>query len=138
MFPDSLQTFYTHSLILFTLKNITGNCFVIHFQFECRGVCFVFLAFSAPGNLARALAQGIQDTDAFDVVGYFYLLVFPRKDLCKARPQTPSVFKVFALKSDRPPVEASSDQEWYSNRVDISVIFPVPIINKYISFHCFV
>ena len=40
-----------------------------------------------------------------------WLLVFHRKDLCEAKPQTPSVFKfsdvLFALKSDRPPIEAS-------------------------------
>ena len=46
------------------------------------------------------------------------LLVFRRRDLCEARPQTASVFEfsdvVLALKSDRhPPVEASGGQEQY-------------------------
>ena len=45
------------------------------------------------------------------------LLVFHRKDLCEAKHEMQSVSKfsdvLFALKSDGPPVEASSGQEWY-------------------------
>ena len=45
------------------------------------------------------------------------LLVFCRKDLCKANHEMQSVFKfsdvLFALKSDVPPVEAYSGQEQY-------------------------
>ena len=43
-----------------------------------------------------------------------HLLVFCRKDLCEARPQTPSVFKfsdvLFTLKSDGPPCRCISSQ----------------------------
>ena len=45
------------------------------------------------------------------------LLVFHRKDICEAKHEMQSVFKFtdvhFALKSDGPPIEASSSQKWY-------------------------